>query len=104
MMNNKLLIINIAKSGEKTERKEKWLARESPEPLHTFYTLKSKTIPKVHIVKLKGNKCKIYTAAVRRSFDFDSSRESNLNAKSKNGRDHPNGPTLCVCPIIEPKC
>lgn len=30
------------------------------------FTLKSKTIPKVHIVKLKGNKCKIYTAAVPR--------------------------------------
>jgi len=83
MMNNKLLIINIAKSGEKTERKEKWLARESPEPLHTFYTLKSKTIPKVHIVKLKGNKCKIYTAAVRRSFDFDSSRGKQLECKIK---------------------
>jgi len=38
-------------------------SRSSPNHF-TFYTLKSKTIPKVHIVKLKGNKCKIYTAAV----------------------------------------
>jgi len=48
MMNNKLLIINIAKSGEKTERKEKWLARESAEPLHFLHAKKQNNTKSTH--------------------------------------------------------
>lgn len=70
MMNNKLLIINIAKSGDEVSSPGS-VARMKNDcrPFLTFRFPSclpelSKTIAKVHIVKLKGNKCKIYTAAV----------------------------------------
>lgn len=70
MMNNKLLIINIAKSGDEVSspgsvgRVKNDYPPFLPFPCPSCRPESSKTIAKVHIVKLKGNKCKIYTAAV----------------------------------------
>lgn len=66
--------------------------------LNVFYTPKSKTMPKVHIVKLKGNKCKIYTAAVPGEALIHPKPGCKIEEKENWGRNRPNGLcSLCVC-------
>lgn len=92
-MNNKLLIINIAKSGDEVSspgsvgRVKNDYAPFLTFPCPSCRPESSKTIAKVHIVKLKGNKCKIYTAAVHSGGGVAASPRSACKIKDYLARD-----------------